>query len=121
MARVLIVDDSKMMRTLEKSMLEKMGHEVVDEATNGLDGYDKYFALKPDIVLIDMTMPIMDGVTTIQKMIQKDKDAKIILITSNTQNEKLKNAVEAGVSEIVFKPIDEEQLKNTIEQILSKK
>lgn len=120
MARVLIIDDSKMMRTVERAMLEKMGHEIVDEAADGLDGYDKYFALKPDVVLIDMTMPILDGVTALQKMIQKDETAKIILITSNTQQEKLKSAVEAGVSEILFKPIDEEQLRKAIEQILKK-
>ena len=120
MAKVLIIDDSKMMRTVERAMLVDMGHEVVGEAMNGLEGYDRYFELKPDIVIMDVTMPVLDGIETLRKIVEKDKDVKVILLTSNTNTEKLKFAVEAGVSEILFKPVDEERLRKTIDQILQR-
>ena len=120
MARVLIVDDSKMVRILIKAMIEEIGHELVGEASDGMEGYEKYFELKPDVMLIDMTMPVMDGVTTIKKIMEKDKTAKIILLTSNTNTEKVKEAVEAGVAEILFKPVDETRLQETIDHTLQK-
>ena len=120
MARVLVVDDSKMVRILVRAMLEELGHECIGEASDGLEGYEKYFELKPDLMLVDITMPVMDGVTTVKRIMQKDADAKIILLTSNTNTEKVKEAVEAGVAEILFKPVDEGQLEETMRQILNK-
>ena len=63
MAKLLIVDDSKMVRLTLRAMLENSEHEIIGEAGDGLSGYDKYFALKPDIVIIDLTMPLLDGIT----------------------------------------------------------
>jgi len=117
--KVLIVDDSKTARNLLKSLVLEMGHEVVGEAINGLDGYDKYFALKPDIVLTDITMPIMDGVTFIQKLIQSDKNAKIITISSNASQKKLFDAISAGAFGFLFKPINKDEFEALIEQALN--
>ena len=117
MARILIVDDSKIIRLTLKSMLENGGHEVVGEAADGLAGYDKYFELKPDIVITDLTMPLLDGITEIQKIKEKDDAAQIILLTSNTNTERIKEAVSAGVAEILFKPVNESQLIKAIDQI----
>ena len=120
MAGILLVDDSKTVRILVRAMLEKLGHTVVGEAADGLEGCEKYFALKPDITLVDITMPVMGGIATVQKITEKDKDAQIIILTSNTNTDKLKNAVEANVSEILFKPVDEHQLEEAINRILHK-
>jgi two-component system chemotaxis response regulator CheY len=118
MATFLIVDDSKIMRSLIRAMLTKLGHEVVGEATTGLEGYDLYFKLKPDMVTMDINMPILNGIDTLKKIKEHDENAKIILITANMQGAKLNNAISAGASGYLFKPLDESELENLLEQIL---
>ena len=118
MASVLIVDDSKIMRSLIRVLLTKMGHEVVGEAATGLEGYDKYFALKPDLVTMDITMPVMNGIETLKKIKQGDENAKVILVTANLQGAKLNDAINAGANGYLFKPLQETEFKNLLEQIL---
>ena len=117
-ARILIIDDSKVMRSVIRAMLNKLGHEVVGEATNGLEGYDQYFSLKPDLATMDITMPVMNGVDTLIKIKEHDPDAKIILITATLQGAKLNNAIDSGASGYLFKPLQEAELKQLLEQIL---
>ena len=120
MARILLIDDSKIMCLTLKALLENRGHKIVGEAGDGLAGYDKYFELKPDIVITDLTMPILNGIATIKKIREEDSNAKIILLTSNTNDEKLSEAVKAGVAEILFKPVDENQLMKAVDHIINK-
>jgi two-component system chemotaxis response regulator CheY len=111
MARVLIVDDSKIMRSLIRAALMKMGHEAIGEAGNGLEAYDMYFSLKPDIVTLDMSMPVMNGIETLKKIKEKDQDAKVIMLTANVQSSKLKEIIDAGADGYLFKPLNENELK----------
>jgi two-component system chemotaxis response regulator CheY len=119
MARVLVVDDSKIMRSLIKATLVKLGHEVVGEAANGLEAYDMYFNLAPDIVTLDMSMPIMNGMDTLKKIKEKDEKAKIIMLTANVQGDKLKKIIDAGADGYLFKPMNERELKSLMD-ILTK-
>lgn len=119
MAKVLIVDDSKIMRSLVKAMVIKLGHEVVGEASNGLDGYDKYFELKPDLVTMDITMPVLDGVATLRRIKENDPDAKVIIITSNAHSNKLADIISSGASAYIFKPLNEAELEKTVNQVLN--
>jgi two-component system chemotaxis response regulator CheY len=118
MARFLIVDDSKIMRSLIHATLKKLGHQIVGEATTGLEGYEKYFELKPDVVTMDITMPMLNGIDTLKKIKAEDENAKIILITANMQGAKLNNAINAGANGYLFKPLDEVELTHLLEQIL---
>jgi two-component system chemotaxis response regulator CheY len=118
MAGVLIVDDSKVMRSLIRAMITKYGHEVIGEATTGLEGYDLYFKLKPDLVTMDITMPIMDGIETLKRIKGQDETAKIILLTANIQGAKLNEAIQAGADGYLFKPLQEIEFKHLLEQIL---
>ena len=118
MAKVLVVDDSKLMRALIKATFAKIGHEVVAEANNGLEGYEKYCALKPDVVILDITMPAMNGIQALQKIKEYDDDAKIILLTSSLQGAKLNEAIKAGAAGYLFKPLEEIELRNLLDQIL---
>ena len=120
MAKILIVDDSSIIRVTLRAILENAGHEIVGEAQDGLAGYDLYFQLKPDIIITDLTMPLLDGITAIHKIREKDSAAKIMLVTSNTNTEKIKEAVIAGVTEILFKPVNESQLIRSIDQIMQR-
>ena len=73
MAKILIVDDSKTSRKFLRNMLEKAGHEIVYEAVNGREGVDKYKELHPDIVTMDITMPVLDGIDAVSEIMERLK------------------------------------------------
>jgi two-component system chemotaxis response regulator CheY len=106
------------MCSLIRAMLTKLGHEVVGEAATGLEGYDMFFKLKPDIITMDITMPIMDGIETLRNIKKNDEQAKVVLITANMQGARLNEAINAGADGYLFKPLQENELKNLLEQIL---
>ena len=118
MATVLIVDDSKVMRSLIRAIFIKLGHEVIGEATTGLEGFDKYISLNPDLITMDITMPVLNGIETLKKIKEHDPNAKVILLTANLQGAKLNEAISAGADGYLFKPLQEEELKSLLEQIL---
>ena len=74
--RILICDDATFMRMMIKDILTKNGYEVAGEAENGLVAIEKYNELKPDLVLMDITMPEMDGITALKKIVESDSEAK---------------------------------------------
>ena len=76
MAKILIVDDSKTSRKFLRNMLEDAGHEVVSEAVNGVEGVEKFRLYKPDVVTMDITMPVMDGIEAVREIIEIDPGAK---------------------------------------------
>lgn len=121
MAKIIIVDDSEITRMVIRAMLQALGHEIIGEASNGQDAYDMYFELKPDLMTMDITMPILDGVSCTEKIKKRDKNARILLLTSNEQIQKLSQAVSAGLDGYMYKPISEAELKNTVDRILKKK
>ena len=82
MAKILIVDDSKTSRRFLRNMLERAGHEIVYEAVNGREGVDKYKELHPDIVTMDITMPVLDGIDAVSEIMDYDKEAKVIMVTA---------------------------------------
>jgi two-component system chemotaxis response regulator CheY len=121
MAKVLVVDDSKIMRLNVKRMLEKLGHEVIAEAENGFESIEKYEASKPDFVTMDITMPeadgIKDGIEAAAKIIEKDKAAKILMVTSHGEQDKVLRAIKNGAKGYMLKPIKEEELKSKINKL----
>lgn len=118
MAKILIVDDSRTSRKILKGILENEGYEVVGEATNGLEGYDQYVALKPDVVTMDITMPVLDGIEALKKIMSDYPDAKVVMVTAAGQKTKMVEAVQNGASEFVSKPFEPEQLKEIIEKVI---
>lgn len=119
MAKILIVDDSRTSRKILKGILENEGHEVVGEATNGQEGYEKYVELKPDIVTMDITMPVLDGIEALKKIKSEYPDAIVVMVTAAGQKTKLVEAVQNGADEFVSKPFETEQLKTIIEKVIS--
>lgn len=91
--RILIVEDSTMMRRVIAKGLQEAGHSIVGEAGTGQEALDKYMELKPDLVTMDITMRGMDGITASREIIGKDSDAKI-LILSNLDEEKYRDEAE---------------------------
>lgn len=118
MSTVLIVDDSKTSRSMLRNILVEHGYEVVGEAENGQDGFEKYCELKPDIVTLDITMPVMDGIETLVKIKEYDVGAKVIMVTAAGQKGKMLDAIKLGAAEFVTKPFETNQIVNIIESIM---
>ena len=79
MAKILIVDDSRVSRRMLRGILTKAGHEVIGEADNGQEGYEKFIELDPDIVTMDITMPVLDGLGALEKIMELNSEANIIM------------------------------------------
>ena len=118
MAKVLIVDDSRTSRKILKSLLEEAGYEIVGEAVNGDEGYLKYKELTPDVVTMDITMPVTDGLQALQLIKHFDKAAKVVMITAAGQKEKMMQALKEGASEFITKPFDKEEVVNIINKVV---
>jgi len=121
MATVLVVDDSKIMRVNVRRMLEKLGQEVVGEAENGFISIAKYEKCMPDFVTMDITMPeekgIKDGIDAVAKIIEKFPKAKIIMVTSHGEQDKVIRAIKAGAKGYMLKPIKEDEIRSKIEKL----
>lgn len=117
MLKVLIVDDSLIIRKKLAKLLEKLGHEVVHGAKDGQEAIDSYNAKKPDLVTMDITMPDMDGITAVQNIMKDNKDAKIIMVTSHGQEDMVIKSIQAGAVGYMLKPITEEKLAQAIGEV----
>lgn len=120
MANILIVDDSKTSRKILRGILEEAGYTIVDEATNGEEGCLKYRELKPDLVTMDITMPVMDGLEALQVMKKDDENAKIVMITALGQKDKMIQAIKNGAAEFITKPFEDEEVVKAINKVLGK-
>ncbi|MBO4912369.1 MAG: response regulator [Butyrivibrio sp.] len=108
MKNVLIVDDSRTSRKVLRDILERAGYSIVGEAVNGQEGFDEYMKLKPDIVTMDITMPVLDGIDSLKLIREADPNAKVVMITAAGQKHKMMEAVKLGAAEFVAKPFVEE-------------
>lgn len=119
MKKVLIVDDAAFMRLTLRTMLERNGFEVVSEAENGAVGVKKYKELKPDIVTMDITMPIMDGIQALKEIRDFDPEAKIVMLSAVGQKPFICEAVVAGAKSFIVKPFNEEHVVKVLSKILA--
>jgi len=111
MAGVLIVDDSGLMRTQISTLLEELGHEVVAQAKDGLEGYELYKEHLPDIVTMDINMPVLDGLGAVKKIIADFPDARILIISAHEDRTLAYEAIGNGAKDFLTKPIELEKLK----------
>ena len=108
MKKVLIVDDAAFMRVSIKNMLTKNGYEVIGEAENGKIALQKYQELGPDVVTMDITMPEMDGLTSLKKILEMAPGANIVMISAMGQESKVREAVLSGAKGFIVKPFKED-------------
>ena len=118
---VLVVDDSKFMRNIIISILNKNNIEVVGEASAGIEAVIKYEALKPDVVTMDLTMEGMNGIEAVKEIIKIDSKAHIIVCSAMGQQAIVKEAIDAGARGFVVKPFDEENLIDEVSKALKMK
>ncbi|NLD49655.1 MAG: response regulator [Clostridiaceae bacterium] len=119
MLKILIVDDEYYFREALKVSLrwKELGFEICGEAKNGKDALDKVEKLNPEIIIVDINMPIMDGLEFVQSIREADQNIKIIIITGYNEFNYAKQAIQLGVYDYILKPVDEEELKNSLLEI----
>ena len=119
MARdVLLVDDSEFMRNLLREILEDE-FEIVGEAENGVEAVELYKQHRPDLVMMDIVMPIRDGIEATGNIKQLDSNANVIMCTSIGQEEKMKKAVKAGADGYITKPFQKPSVMDAINNVIS--
>ncbi|WP_404459349.1 response regulator [Oceanobacillus kapialis] len=118
MARVLVVDDANFMRVTLSTILQKESHDVVGEAGDGAEAVKLYKELNPDLVTMDITMPIMNGIDAIKEIKSFDPHATIIVCSAMGQQKVVVEAIESGAKDFIVKPFDESQVLETVNRIL---
>lgn len=117
MAKILLVDDAAFMRMRCAKLLAENGHETV-EAENGADAIEKYQTHKPDLVLMDITMPVMDGIKATQKLKEMDPNAKIVMVSALGQQTMVMEAIKSGALDFIVKPFQPEKILSTVKRVL---
>ena len=107
MAKILIVDDSRTSRRMLRNILVE-------------NGFEKYIELKPDIVTLDITMPVLDGLGALEKIIAYDENAHAVMVTAAGQKNKMVDAIKLGANEFVQKPFEPDQILSVIGNITKK-
>lgn len=117
--RVLIADDAMFVRRSISKILSTVGYEIVGEAENGQEAVDKYLELSPSIVTMDITMPVMEGIEAVEKIIEKDNTAKIVMVSAMGYQNMVKDAILKGAKNFVVKPIKPDNVKKFLKIIKS--
>ena len=119
MARVLVVDDAAFMRKMVSDALAKAGHEVVGEATNGVEAVASYQALKPQLTTLDITMPEKDGLAALGEIMALDPTAKVIMCSALGQESKVLESIKLGARDFVVKPFKAERVAEAVAKALA--
>ena len=112
--KILIGDDSILARKQLKDIISECGDPIFFEASNGQEAIDIYKKEKPDLVFLDIVMPVKDGNAAIREIIDFDKDADIIIVSSVGTQSQLKAAIETGAKDFVQKPLNADQVHHII-------
>ena len=117
MLKILVVDDSLIIRKKVKKLVIELGHDVIGDAKNGEEGIAQYKALQPDLVTMDITMPEMNGIEAVGHIIKEDENAKIIMVTSHGQEDMVIKSIKAGAVGYMLKPVTQDKLAAAIGEV----
>jgi len=113
---LLIVDDLSFMRSAIREIAEEAGFTVIAEAENGWEGYRKYGELRPDVVLMDITMPVMDGLKSLKKIRNEDPQARVVMCSALGQQEYILKAIQWGARDFIVKPFRPERIVSAVKK-----
>lgn len=116
---ILIVDDAAFMRMMIKDILVKNNYEVVGEAGNGVEAIEKYKELDPSLVIMDITMPEMDGIEAVKEIKKINSGASIIMCSAMGQQAMVIEAIQAGAKDFIVKPFQPERVLEAVEKALN--
>ena len=115
---ILICDDAAFMRMMIKDILSKNGYNVAGEAENGAKAVEKYAELKPDLVLMDITMPEMDGIEALKAIKGADPAALVIMCSAMGQQAMVIEAIQAGAKDFIVKPFQAERVLEAVKKVV---
>ncbi|HOO27748.1 MAG TPA: response regulator [Lachnospiraceae bacterium] len=118
MKRVLITDDANFMRLSLKQILTKNGYEIAGEAENGEVAIKLYRELKPDIVTMDITMPVLGGLDALRGIMALDSNAKVIMISAMGQEHLVRESIMGGARSFIVKPFKEDVVIRALSQFV---
>jgi two-component system, chemotaxis family, chemotaxis protein CheY len=119
MARVLVVDDAAFMRKMVTDALTKGGHEVIGEASNGIEAVERYRELLPEVTTLDITMPEKDGLAALQEIIGLDPGARVIMCSALGQESKVLESIKIGAKDFIVKPFKAERVLGAVDKALT--
>lgn len=114
MAKIMIVDDSRILRKILTNTLTEAGHEVIADAGNGKEALMLLEKVQPEIITLDITMPIMDGLEALAQIKANYPDIKVIMVSAAGQKNKVMEALKSGASDFLQKPFEPEDVINII-------
>ncbi len=117
MTKILVVDDAEFLRVRISKMLVGDGYEVI-EAENGLLALNAYKSQKPDVVLMDITMPEMDGLTALREILAVDSSAKVVMLTALGQESVVLEAIKSGAKDFIVKPFERERVVGALQKLV---
>ena len=115
---ILICDDAAFMRMMIKDILTKNGYNIVGEAENGAKAVEKYAELKPDLVLMDITMPEMDGIEALKKIKAADANASIIMCSAMGQQAMVIESIQSGAKDFIVKPFLADRVLEAVQKVV---
>ena len=115
---ILICDDAAFMRMMIKDILSKNGYNVVGEAENGAIAVEKFNELKPDLALMDITMPEMDGIEALKKIKANDPNASIIMCSAMGQQAMVIESIQAGAKDFIVKPFQADRVLEAVKKVI---
>jgi len=115
--QILIVDDAAFMRMMIRDILSKDGY-VIHEATNGAEAVEKYEAVNPDLVTMDITMPEVDGIESLRRIRELDPDATVLMVSAMGQQKLILEALEAGAADFIVKPFQPTKVLEIVHKAL---
>ncbi len=115
---ILICDDAAFMRMMIKDILSKNGYNVAGEAENGLKAVEKFKELSPDLVLMDITMPEMDGIAALKEIKKLDAGAKVIMCSAMGQQAMVIESIQAGAKDFIVKPFQQDRVLEAVKKVV---
>ena len=120
MARVLVADDASFMRQMIREIVEAEGHEVIGEASDGVEAVDQFKKLQPDIVTMDIVMPRRSGIDAVRGIVELDPSARVVMCSALGQETLVTEALQAGAKDFIVKPFKPDSVLATLKKVLEK-
>ena len=115
---ILVCDDAAFMRMMIKDILTKNGYNVAGEAENGIKAVEKYKEVSPDLVLMDITMPEMDGIQALKEIRKVDAGAKVIMCSAMGQQAMVIESIQAGAKDFIVKPFQADRVIEAVKKVV---
>ena len=116
--RIFIVDDSRTARKVLRSILEEQGYVIVGEASNGEEALQTIPETGVDLVTLDITMPVMDGIEALKHLVQRTPETKVLMVSASAQKEKIMEALKIGACDFLQKPYDKNQVISSVKRAI---